>query len=431
MTVGFQKRWVPFAKGGEYEPYFDDIHLVIDYEADGKVLKEYLMSEKGQKHWSRRIASCDYYGRCGLTYPERTTSDFSPRPLPSGSIFSATGQAVFLPDEPSLLSYLGLSYTRIFKQLIELYVGSGDASESGSAARHYTSGILNEMKVPIIEETDAEKASNLVREAIAIRRNEFRCVEESHDFIAPALIDSTDRSLADAHKIASSRYYKDVLRLLDIGNTLDAWACRLYGLDPDIAKRFLAEEVCPFPLEYPRNQQCDTSSVADLSISELIKTLCETHGYRRAYTKKAYWANRRIELTAHLMKTHPIDMGDLSLGDVTRHLNNPVADVVSYCVGVIFGRWDVRRGIAGRQSPVISKPFDEVLSTSPGMLAGGDGVPLSISPDNYPVDIEWDGILVDDSTPQKTSILRREMSLQRSGVTELMPLRTRLVKASA
>lgn len=406
QTVGITKRWVPFAKGGEYEPYFDDIHLVIDYEDDGRVLKEYLMTEKGQKHWSRRIASSGYYGRHGLTYPERTTSDFSPRPLPSGSIFSATGQAVFLPNTPALLSYLGLSYTRIFKQLIELYVGSGDASESGSAARHYTSGILNEMKVPIIDESDVENASTLVREAISIRRQEFRCVEESHEFIVPSLVEaSTNASLAEASVIASKEYFQQVLRLLEIGDKLDSWACRLYGLDPVMAKQFLAEEVCPMPLEYSLRQDSDVSAVAKLSVSELVETLCETHGYRRAYTKKAYWANRRIELTAHLLQVHPSNLGSLSLGDVTRHLQKPVNDVVSYCIGAVFGRWDVRRAISARQSSDTSNPFHEVSPVAPGMLTDTGGL-ASTAPIDYPLAIDWDGILVDDPSSSADIVSR-------------------------
>ena len=29
-------RWCPFAKGGEYSPYWADIHLVVDWEDDGR-----------------------------------------------------------------------------------------------------------------------------------------------------------------------------------------------------------------------------------------------------------------------------------------------------------------------------------------------------------------------------------------------------------
>jgi hypothetical protein len=90
-----------------------------------------------------------------------------------------------------------------------------------------------------------------------------------------------------------------------------------------------------------------------------------------------------------------------SLGDVTRHLNNPVADIVSYCVGVIFGRWDVRSATVGRQSPINSNPFHDVSSISPGMLLGDDDLLLTTSPVNYPVGIEWDGILVDDANSSK------------------------------
>ena len=179
-SIGWSKRWIPFAKGGEYEPYYDDIHLVIDWARDGAALKDYLVRIKGQAHWSRRIASAEYYGRPGVTYPERTTSDFSPRPLPEGSIFSATGQAVFLRNHIEILAYIGMAYTRIFKQLVELFVGAGDASESGSAARDYTSGILNVIPMPA-GSLDDPAIGSLVEEQIRERRKEIGCDEVSVD----------------------------------------------------------------------------------------------------------------------------------------------------------------------------------------------------------------------------------------------------------
>jgi hypothetical protein len=35
------KRWVPFAKGGEYSPYYADIHLVVNWENEGAEMKAF------------------------------------------------------------------------------------------------------------------------------------------------------------------------------------------------------------------------------------------------------------------------------------------------------------------------------------------------------------------------------------------------------
>ena len=36
------KRWVPFAKGGEYSPYYSDLHLVVNWERDGEEIRNYI-----------------------------------------------------------------------------------------------------------------------------------------------------------------------------------------------------------------------------------------------------------------------------------------------------------------------------------------------------------------------------------------------------
>lgn len=58
------KRWVPFAKGGEYSPYYADLHLVVNWERDGKEMKEFAGSV---------IRNPDFYFRPGLTWPLRAT----------------------------------------------------------------------------------------------------------------------------------------------------------------------------------------------------------------------------------------------------------------------------------------------------------------------------------------------------------------------
>ena len=73
-----------------------------------------------------------------------------------------------------------------------------------------------------------------------------------------------------------------------------------------------------------------------------------------------------------------------------------VAELVSYAVGCVLGRWDVRFATGGKPAPTLPDPFDPLPVCSPGMLQEPDGLPATQNPHGYPLRIVWDGILVDD-----------------------------------
>src|SRR5690606_37016188 len=73
--LGRDKDFVFIAKGGEYSPMWDDIHLTANWRENGREVR--LIP-------GARIYHEDLHFRPGLTYPLRTTSDFSPRILPDG-----------------------------------------------------------------------------------------------------------------------------------------------------------------------------------------------------------------------------------------------------------------------------------------------------------------------------------------------------------
>lgn len=395
-NIGWSKRWIPFAKGGEYEPYYDDIHLVIDWDRDGAALKDYLVRIKGQAHWSRRIASAEYYGRPGVTYPERTTSDFSPRPLPKGSIFSATGQAVFLRDRIEILSYIGMAYTRIFKQLVELFVGGGDASESGSAARDYTSGILNVIPVPAAC-LDDRAIGSVVEEQIRERRKEVGCDEVSVDFMAPAIFPKG--TITSAIDDARQSYAQSCLLLLESAEALDAWACKVYGVSADTAEEFLSTEVCRFPTSYPSLGPLNGGQGDFDDVGQLVAALCEAKGFKRSFTKKSYWANRYLELASHLYERHPQDCIGLPIWRTSRHLGAPIKDFVMYLIGCVFGRWDARHSIVEPRERSWSDPLGELTPCAPGALEiGGAPARSAAQVPDYALaeSVLWNGIACDD-----------------------------------
>ena len=72
-AIGQRGLWCFFAKGGEYQPYWDDIHLVVNWAKDGAEIRHFA-DENGNIR--SRPQSVQHYFNAGVTWPQRTTSDF-------------------------------------------------------------------------------------------------------------------------------------------------------------------------------------------------------------------------------------------------------------------------------------------------------------------------------------------------------------------
>lgn len=226
---GRGRRWCLMAKGGEYQPYWDDLHLLVDWFKDGAYLKTFLAAKRlatqGSPDWSPWLNHHQFYFLEGLTYPERTTSDFSARCLPRDVIFSSTGQAIQFDDPHKTIAYLGGCFTRFFKLVIESFVGSGDNAFPGSAAKHYRSGLLNQLTAPLV--TLSEDAEADVRGLIEYFWNPFRGDETSRHFVCVVIgssICSTAKQLMQVQPEGAVR-----VRLTDRG--IERACVPLSGLD--------------------------------------------------------------------------------------------------------------------------------------------------------------------------------------------------------
>jgi len=332
------KRWVPFAKGGEYSPYYADLSLVVNWERDGEEIKNYIVKRypylNGKWEWVAK--NPDFYFRPGLTWPRRPHVRGSFQCLSSGSIFGSDGPGLFAND---LLALCALLNSNAFVGLLHLLMARG---VTGEQTLKYEVGYMTAVPIPRISPSESNNLSTGAKEAYTIRRALDTANETSHAFILPTLLQAVGNTLQE--RIENwHRRVDDVKQRLDkIQHEIDVIAYRLYDIGEEDRQ----------------------------ALEEML----------RSGTKKDKGSQGE-------------DAAESTLVADARAL---VADLISYAVGAAFGRWDIRYATGEKEPPELPDPFDPLPVCSPGMLQDEEGLPLKKTPEDYPIEIPWDGILVDD-----------------------------------
>ena len=214
--------WRPYQKGGEYSPYYCDIHLVADWDASRQTYRGFY-GRPGRG--SQRPSNYQYFFRPGLTWPRRTTSGISVRVLPANCIFADKGPAVFSSDL-SPLSLLGLMNSRIFAELVALHMGAAAA-----AARSYEVGVIQRTPVPDLPEEGAERLGELALWCAGCKRDLDTANEVSHAFHLSALLQAQDATLQERLARWEDKVLSGERQLAEHQQEIDDIAFRLYGIE--------------------------------------------------------------------------------------------------------------------------------------------------------------------------------------------------------
>ena len=381
-------RWKLFAKGGDYSLYYSDPHLVVDWEQDGAEIKS---GARDGTLPGARPQNVEYYFRPGLTWSLRTTSGLSVRALPAGCIFGHKGPSAFLPnnDPDELLALLAVMNSVPFEALIKLQLGAATA-----AARSYEVGVIQRTPIPTLtNHATRNTLAALARQAHDLQRERDRTNETIHAFCVPGLARYRERSLCEAARILDTEEQATQARLAAIQSQIDGLVFDLYGLsaaDRELIRREMGESA---------NQRISESA------NQQIGESANEHD--------------AAGITHHALRIADDDTDDETPPapeDLVTHVQN----LLMWCVGVAFGRWDVRKALDPALLPPLGGPFDPLPRCAPGALVGSDGLParqdtppvplspglpVSLSPCPS-IPIAWDGILVDDPTHPSDVVAR-------------------------
>jgi hypothetical protein len=308
----------------------------VNWERDGEEMKAWADPLYGNSGWSRIIKSVDFYFRPGLTWPLRTQLGFNMRAYPRGAIFGHKGPVACV-HEVELPCYLGLANSSTLSLLISLQMAFGS----------YEVGVIQRTPVPDSSGQNGKRLGELALSAVNLKRLPDAGNETSHAFHVPALLQVPGGTLAERFAVWQAQVAEIEQQLAESQREIDNIAFHLYGIEGE-DRRVIEES-----LSEPRSERDAEEQDPDSADDEI----------------EAQPAADPRQL---------------------------VADLLSYAVGCVFGRWDIRFATGERRPPDLPDPFAPLPVCSPGMLTGDDGLPLRDAPPNYPLRLDRDGILVDD-----------------------------------
>ncbi|MGH9154551.1 MAG: hypothetical protein ACRD1K_01570, partial [Acidimicrobiales bacterium] len=335
-----------FAKGGEYSPFWSDIHLVVDFERDGERLRQFPGAV---------IRNPQYYFQPGLTWPLRTQGGFNPRVLPAGCAFGHKGPAVIEDRSTSRPSdRLGMLLTRVSLHSIELVATFG-SYEVGAVGR-----------LPDWSAQLGSKLSAATQPIVEYKRRLDGVDETSRLFCTPIGYDSDSASDQERRLVA------EAVSLLEQWDACDSAASHVLKVDGG-ALAMLDEDVGPIPVR-------------------------PGVGTRSAGTPRYVDAALEEEATSSGRSVRDlVDAADRTWIEARPRMRERADTLLSYLVGCAFGRWDVRIGRDPSSAPAVAEdPFAPVPVCPPGMLVGPDGFPAREAPAGYPLTLTPQRLLVDE-----------------------------------
>jgi len=404
--------WVPMSKGGEYSPWWDDIHLALKWHNNGSEVRNFF-DDRGKLR--SRPQNLESFFLEGATFAYRTTSAFGLRYMPPGCAFSVGGWGVFPPDTFSLYETLAIYNTRIARYFMEVLLGQGDASVSGTAARNHGAEAVGGIPWPDdhLESTVHGAVTQLV-ELWA----ELNVDETCSNFVAPACLTETNSTLQEAARQCWLRRCGLWRRAAKLHMNVEGAVAKAYGLSASEMKAIATEE--GESLSKYTCGEMDQEVLARLfsaSVEALTDEARQVLGAKRYVVKKAFFIDRVIDLACHMHHLAPesiIEAAEQITPEKIGYHKSITTELISWMVGSLYGRWDInvakKNAIGGKQQGVIGNFF----KYPPGMLLDERGRPASSNDieSSYPLRVSWDGILVDDpgfdgGQPHRDDIVRR------------------------
>ncbi len=376
--VGFfetSRRWIGYPKGGEFARFYGNDSLLVDWHDEGASQASTL---------GGRVQGQDFYFRFGLTYTAYTIKGFNVRILPSKTIFSHAGKGIFPQKDEDAWFQLGLFNSRLIQVFLLM-----------QTSRKWEVGYVQNIPYLLPDQRHKKNISANALKSFMAARDLDRVNETSYAFTRPALlgkditgiqlaVENLRQSTSDLERLFISWFFtKEAVEVQIVENScqIDQTILDLYEVS-ERDRHMIDRELRPHSGSYPRKNNWGGEDDKKLRLLYLTKdTLPEESDEEDSQEDNEYVSNnhrrsrrttyRTLEEIAHELKVHPATIAarrkDLSLYRPDDFIE-AVASLISYCVGCLFSRWDIRIGAGELEPPPLPDPEEGLPLYPPGAL---------------------------------------------------------------
>lgn len=174
-----QKKWFPYNNGGDYRKWYGNEYYVVNWENDGKEIKNFPRSAVRNKQFQNKPL---------IAWTKISSGSFSARWFPKGQIFSGASGGIFLKNEKLNSYVLALLNSVVAKTYYDLLCPTINFSEGDIA------------KLPVkLNQEDFSNVIDLSEISIRTSKFEWNSRETSWDFDVNELLRISGQDLEEAY----------------------------------------------------------------------------------------------------------------------------------------------------------------------------------------------------------------------------------------
>ncbi len=324
-----KNNWITYFKAQKLDEYTDTYYnfsaIVLKWD---KETKQYLStSKKARKNYLSKYFSegdLTYAFKRAITYSYWGSSRFKARLLPENVLFDVAGSSIFINNDTDIYYYLGLLNSEVANYFLTTL----------NPTFNFQKGDLD--RVPIVIPNTEIKANveDLVKKNIKLREQLLRTNELNPNFEKPLLLKFKKDNLEKTIQNTIKNENEVIKELVNNQMRIDQLLCETYGLDLgnlDIDY----EEMYHKEIEYLRQNNLDNIESLKIILEDGIKIPSENNKILTKYysvDELQYILGEPIDKIVDYVIQNNIITNEKLMIEIKK--------LISYFVGVIFGRWD-------------------------------------------------------------------------------------------